>query len=57
MTQNFWNFFSNTMFWLCFIPVYERFLPVFKSNETAEIVNGEPDSRCRFCSSVTAEKF
>ena len=27
--QNFFNFFISTMFWLAYIPFYERLLPVF----------------------------
>ena len=33
LTQNFFNFFSNTLFWLSFIPVYERIGPIFNVDE------------------------
>lgn len=33
MVDNFFNFVANTMFWLAFIPFYERLSPIFKSYE------------------------
>jgi len=38
MTQNFFNFFVSTMFWLSFLPFYERLFPIFDmdhNNETS----------------------
>ena len=32
MVQNFWNFFISTMFWLTYIPVYERLFPIFDTD-------------------------
>ena len=34
MVQNFFNFFSNTMFWLSYIPVYEKFRPLFETEDS-----------------------
>jgi hypothetical protein len=36
MIQNFFNFFNSSMFWLFSVPFYERFLPIFSPNKTAE---------------------
>ena len=45
MVQNFFNFFNSSMFWLLFIPFYERFLPIFAGNETAESSNENGQAR------------
>ena len=36
MTQNFFNFFNSSMFWLLWIPFYERLSPIFLTNQTAD---------------------
>jgi hypothetical protein len=36
MTQNFFNFFNSAMFWLLWIPFYERLSPIFATNKTAD---------------------
>ena len=33
--QNFFNFFTSTMFWLSFIPLYERLFPIFVEKENS----------------------
>ena len=33
MVQNFFNFFISSMFWLTYIPVYERLFPIFDTTE------------------------
>ena len=30
--QNFFNFFTSTMFWLSYIPLYDRLYPIFNEN-------------------------
>ena len=34
MVQNYLDFFANTLFWLSYIPFYERLFPVFDVNRT-----------------------
>jgi hypothetical protein len=36
VTQNFFNFFVSTMFWLSYVPFYERLLPIFAPNHEEE---------------------
>ena len=36
LVQNFFIFFSDTMFWLTYVPFYERLFPVFVTNQTQE---------------------
>jgi len=36
VTQNFFNFFVSTMFWLSYVPFYERLAPVFAPNHDEE---------------------
>jgi hypothetical protein len=38
MVQNMFDFFANTMFWLAYVPFYERLFPVF-STETPEVTS------------------
>jgi hypothetical protein len=37
--QNFFNFFLSTMFWLTYIPFYERMLPIFVGSEQVSILS------------------
>jgi hypothetical protein len=39
MIQNFYNFLNPTMFWLMFIPFYERLGPIFSTNSGEERPN------------------
>jgi hypothetical protein len=49
MVQNFINFFVSTMFWLAYIPFYERLFPVFDdSNTTRDTVDNRNDFDYKF---------
>jgi hypothetical protein len=44
MVQNFWNFLINTLFWLTYIPFYERLFPIFDTdveNQGTELENND----------------
>ena len=44
MVQNFFTWFAGPVFWLAYIPLYERFLPLFVVQNTSER-DGENESR------------
>jgi hypothetical protein len=49
MVQNFINFFVSTMFWLAYIPFYERLFPVFDdSNTTRDTIDNKNDFDYKF---------
>jgi hypothetical protein len=41
LVQNFFNFTINTMFWLCYIPFYDRLSPIFEESNKTEMRQGQ----------------
>jgi hypothetical protein len=48
MVQNYFDFFANTLFWLSYIPFYERLFPVFAVNNEEESFRVTSGFKIRF---------
>ena len=55
MTQNFFNFLVSTMFWLSFLPFYERLFPIFDMEHNNETNVAEEESN--FSYKFSLDKF